>query len=204
VLTGVVWAALFVSYSLSNFDSVLPPYFLSSHLRSGRLAGGILLTSYPWAMLGTLFSPGRGLFIYVPILLVILVAVIRRWRWISDQTLAVTALAVCIAQWQLVSLFRNWWGGQCFGPRLMSDVLPWFFVLGVLAVAALRAARDEGRFQWSALKTTGLALVVAASIFVNTRGAVARETADGAGIWNWRYPQFMAGLIPRPDRAPKD
>jgi hypothetical protein len=201
--TGLVWATLFVAYSLSNFDSVLPPYFLSSHLRSGRLAGGILLTSYPSAMLGTLLSPGRGLFLYVPILLAILFVVIRRWRWIPDKTLAVTALAVCVAHWQLISLFRNWWGGQCFGPRLMSDVLPWFFLLGVLAVAALRAAAAQGRFQWSAAKVIALALVMAASIFVNTRGAIARETAHGAGIWNWRYPQFMAGLISRPNQPPQ-
>jgi hypothetical protein len=204
LVTGLVWGALFVGYSLANFDSVLPPYFLSSHLRSGRLAGGILLTSYPSAMLGTLFSPGRGLFLYVPMFLLILVVAIRRWKWIPNQGLAVTALAVCTAHWQLISLFRNWWGGQCFGPRLMSDILPWFFVLGALCVASLLSAREAGEFHWTALKVTCLALVLAASVFVNSRGALARETADGAGIWNWRYPQFMAGLLPRPDSSTED
>jgi len=200
LLTGVVWASLFVIYSLVNFDSPLPPYFLTSHLRSGRLAGGILLTSYPWAMLGTLFSPGRGMFVYVPIYLLILLVVVRRWRWIPQKSLAVVALGVCIAHWQLVSLFRNWWGGQCFGPRLMSDILPWLFLLGTLALAALRAAQLEGKFSWRAMNSFFLALTIAISIFINARGAVARETANGAGIWNWRYPQFLAGLIARPDR----
>ena len=198
LFTGAVWASLFLIYSLVNFDSPLPPYFLTSHLRSGRLAGGILLTSYPRALLGTLFSPGRGMFVYVPIYLVILWVVVRRWRRIPEKPLAVVALGVCIAQWQLVSLFRNWWGGQCFGPRLMSDMLPWLFLLGTLALAALREAQREGEFSWRAMNSCFLALVIAISIFINTRGALAGETANGAGIWNWRYPQFLAGLIPRP------
>ncbi len=204
VVTGLIWASIFVGYSITNFDSILPPYFLSSHLRSGRLAGGILLTGYPSAMFGTLFSPGRGLFLYVPLSMLILVVAVRRWRWIPEKDLAVTALAVCIAHWQLISLFRNWWGGQCFGPRLMSDILPWLFMLGALCVAALLAARESSDFHWTAFKVACLGLILAASIFVNTRGAVARATADGAGIWNWRYPQFMAGLIPRPDASRDD
>ena len=199
LVTGLVWAGVFATYSLANFNSLLPPYFLSSHLSSGRLAGGIVMSSYPTAMAGTLFSPGRGLFVYVPVFLVILVVVIRRWRWIPAPGLATLALSISVAHWQLVSLFRNWWGGQCFGPRLMSDILPWLLVLGTMAIAGVIQAQAVGAFRWTPIKVAVVALTIAASIFVNTRGATARETADGAGIWNWRYPQFLAGLIPRPD-----
>ena len=197
--TGMAWAGLFVLYSFRTFGSWLPPYFLSSHLESGRLAGGLLLTSYPEGMLGTLFSPGRGLFVYVPMAALVIYLVIRRWRWIPEKGLAISAMGVCLAHWQLVSMFRNWWGGQSFGPRLMSDLVPWLFLLAVLAVAGLRAAGAEGRFQWTPWKVAVVALAVAASVFVNARGAVVQETQRGAGIWNWRYPQFMAGLLPRPD-----
>ena len=199
--TGLVWAGLFVAYSLQIYGTLVPPYFLSSHLESGRLAGGLLVTSYPEAVVGTLFSPGRGLLVYVPILVLILFALIRRWRWIPDKDLAVTALGVCFAHWQLVSLFRNWWGGQSFGPRLMSDLIPWIFLLAILVLAGLRAARSDGRFRWTPMNRAVVGVVVAASIFIHTRGATVQETQRGAGIWNWRYPQFMAGLLERPDSS---
>jgi hypothetical protein len=196
--TGLAWAALLATYSLRVFGTPLPPYLLSSHLSSGRLSGGILMTSYPEALLGTLISPGRGLFVYVPLYALILVIVIRHWHSIPDKSLAVTGLAICAAHWQVVSLFRNWWGGQCFGPRLMSDIVPWFFVLAALAVSSWHSTTREGPARWRVLRLAAVALVVAASIFVNTRGAIAKETVQGAGIWNWRHPQFLDGLIPEP------
>lgn len=202
LVTGGIWASLFVLYSWRTFGSWLPPYFMSSHLESGRLAGGLLLSSYPKGVLGTLVSPGRGLFVYVPIFVLILWIVIRRWKWIPDKALAVTALGVGFAHWQLFSLFRNWWGGQSFGPRLMSDLVPWFFLLAVLGVAAMRAARFAGEFRWTSLKRVGVALIVTISIFINMRGAISMEAQRGAGIWNWRYPSFLAGIIPHPHATP--
>ena len=199
IATGMAWAGLFVLYSLQTYGSLVPPYFLSSHLKSGRLAGGLLVSSYPEAVLGTLISPGRGLFVYVPFLVLVLLVLALRWRWIADKRLAAVAVGVCVAHWQLVSMFRNWWGGQSFGPRLMSDLLPWFFLLAVLGMAALRAARGEGSFQWTLMRRIVLVLLVSASIFIHTRGATVQETQRGAGIWNWRYPQFMAGLLQRPE-----
>lgn len=199
LVTGLFWAGLFAVYALQTYGTILPPYFFSSHVQSGRLAGGLLLTSYPEAMVGTLVSPGRGLLVYVPILLLVLILLVRYWRYLPDKPLAVTALGVCVAHWQLVSVFRNWWGGQSFGPRLMSDLVPWFVLLAVLALAAVRDAQKAGAFDWTRAKTGAVLLLVAASVFINTRGAISQETQRGAGIWNWRYPQFMAGLIPRPD-----
>jgi hypothetical protein len=198
VLTGLGWAALFGLYARQTFGVWLPPYFLASHLESGRLGGGLLISSYPEAVIGTLVSPGRGLFVYVPLSLATLYLVIRWWRWLPDRALAATALGVCVAHWQVVSLFRNWWGGQSFGPRLMADLVPWLLVLAALGVAALRAAAAEGRFRWSAAKWATVVVLVAVSLFINLRGAWVQETQRGAGVWNWRYPQFLAGLLDRP------
>ena len=202
VATGMIWAGVFLLYSWTTFGTWLPPYFLSSHLESGRLAGGLLVSSYPKGVVGTLISPGRGLFVYVPIFALILWVTVRRWKWIPDIPLAMTALGVCLAHWQLVSFFRNWWGGQSFGPRLMSDIVPWFFILAVLGVVAVEKARSVGEFRWTLPKGMAVTLIVAASLFVNTRGATSKEAQRGAGLWNWRYPSFMAGIIPRPDAAP--
>jgi hypothetical protein len=140
----------------------------------------------------------------VPIFALVLWTVVRRWQWIPDKVLATVALGVCLAHWQLVSLFRNWIGGQSFGPRLMSDIVPWLFLLAVFALVAVEEAAAVGRFRWSPLKRVVVVTLVVASLFVNTRGATSMEAQRGAGIWNWRYPSFMAGILPRPGEAASD
>ncbi|MDH3254919.1 MAG: hypothetical protein OEM62_08020, partial [Acidobacteriota bacterium] len=135
--TGLAWGALFALYSMRVFNELIPPYFLSSHLESGVLGLETLNSNYLEASLGTLVSPGRGLFIYVPVTALILLAVVRYWRWLPEKALALAALCAIIANWQLLSFNRIWWGGQCFGPRLFADVLPWFFLLAVLLLSAV-------------------------------------------------------------------
>ena len=213
IVTGAAWASLFVARSMVLFGSVVPPYFSQSNYQSGRAAED-LLSRYPTAILGTLFSPSRGLFIFVPLFAWILwMAVVRRRR-LPSLDLAVVSIAVILVHWQVLSFFGNWTGGQCYGPRLFSDVVVWFFVLATLVLAARPAERRSG---WrSSLAVASLAIVAVVSVFINYRGATAKETWDWRpferpprwvyedreplleppGVWNWRYPQFTAGLLP--------
>ncbi len=210
VAGGLSGAVAFVAYSRTLYGDLLPPYFLSSHLSSGRFRGENLVSSYPEALLGTLFSPGRGFFVFVPVSVAILVGVVWLWRRLDDRGLALAGLVVFVAHWQVVSSFQTWWGGQCFGPRFFSDVLPWFFVLGAMVWAAWIEERRSGGRPRPVLAAL-LVVLAAASVFVNTRGATERATFSWAGhggprqprgifrhakLWNWRHPQFMAGLIP--------
>ncbi len=210
---GLAWLAAAIVHSQAVFGTYLPPYLLSSH--NARVGAGAADGRYVDGVLGTLFSPGRGLFVFIPFLILVLWWVVRYWRKLEDRTLAACGLAVIAFHWQLVSILRHWWGGQSYGPRLFADVVPWWFVLAVLGVSVvLREARA-----WSgarrALVATTAALLVAASVFINVRGAFAREAwqwrsfdvppawavegreplLEPGGLWNWRYPQFMGGLI---------
>jgi hypothetical protein len=200
VATGLVWAALFGVYSLTTFGSPIPPYFLTSHLQSGVLGVETLQRSYLQALAGTLFSPGRGLFVYVPFLALVLVLAVVYRRQLVDKKLAWIAVGVSLAHWQLLSANRIWWGGQSFGPRLFSDVLVWLFLLAVMVTLAWRRGRSGrlGPRGWAGL--AGVALLVAASIAINYRGATARETYrwKEEAMWDWRRPQFLAGLALRP------
>ncbi len=218
---GAAWLILFVVHSISAYDSILPPYFLSGHLETGRLGMKVLVGSYPEAVLGTLVSPGRGLFIYVPVYGLIVFAVLRYWRSLPCKGLAATGLVVILCHWQLVSVFRNWWGGYCFGPRLFSELAVWFFVLAALATVAHRKMVEEGRARLTPLMAALAVMLLAASLFINTRGATSRATLrweakniDSVGLifppqsstfphsrlWNWSYPQFVVGLLPNPQK----
>ena len=129
-----LWMAGFAAYSLSQFGALTPDYY-----RGGRLG---TRTFFP-ALAGCLFSPGRGLFVYVPVVPLILFLVARYWRTLRHRALATAALLVCLAHTLMLGAFGHWWGGHSFGPRLFTGLVPWFALLAVLGLdAALDARRS--------------------------------------------------------------
>ncbi len=217
---GLGWAVAGALFSLSIYGSVLPDYFLRAQVELERFGVDRLSRNrYPRFFLGSLFSPSRGLFVFVPLLGWVLVVVGLLWKRLALRTVASIALAVIAGHLWLLIHTGTWSGAQSFGPRQLSDVLVWFFLLAVLAVQALREAWPRtGRVERRLLLAT-LALCVAFSVFVNARGAfsratwtwevdryrnVDREEGDPMWLsdwWNWRRPQFMAGLSPDGDKA---
>jgi hypothetical protein len=197
VTTGIAWALLFITYSLNTFQQLLPPYFFSNQMESGRLGLTSLATSYPSAVFGTLISPGRGLFVYSPIFALALLLAARYRHWMPQRKLAVTGLVVILVHWQLISAHRGW-GGLSFGARHYSDVLVWFFVLSVLVVLSLQRVSRERFIAWKSGIFAASGCVIAASLFINFRGAAASATLrwQEESVWDWSRPQFLAGLIP--------
>jgi hypothetical protein len=69
-----------------------------------------------------LVSPGRGLFVYSPVLLFSLAGIITVWLrgptlW-RALSLGPPMLVLLISKW------LTWWGGYCWGPRLLADADP--------------------------------------------------------------------------------
>lgn len=91
------------------------------------------------AVAGILVSPSRGLFVYSPVLVVALAGAIwraRSGRWtLLDSAFA----AVIVLHVLMLASFVNWWGGHSFGPRLMTDVLPYLMVFLAYGIEAIRA-----------------------------------------------------------------
>lgn len=199
--TGAVWAALFAAYSLHNFGEPIPPYFLTKHLETGVLGAETLRRSYFTAVVGNLVSASRGLFVFVPFLLLPPWLTLRHWGRLPDRALALTGLLVCVAHWQLLSANKWWWGGQSYGPRLFSDVLVWFFLLAAMALPhEARLLRRQPRGVVAAKGAVAL-LLAAMALFINIRGANSRATFtwNGSSYFDWSDPQFLAGLLPRPE-----
>ena len=187
LLWGVVVAVPLVGFNWAVYHSLLSPYYLASRIgHSGRFAE---------ASLGTLASPGRGLFVFSPILLLSLYGMWLTWRrGVLDRALS----AIVLLHWIALSSFPHWWGGHSFGPRLLSDVVPYliYFLIPVVArIASLSGAQH-------AVWVTGFACLVAISFLVNFRGATARavyrwnaEPVDidvqPSRLWDWRDLQFL-------------
>ena len=114
VLTGSLWLAAFIGFSQYHFGQFQPPYYQA-------YGSGFGLS---WeALTGTLISPSRGLFIYLPVLAFVAYLLLR-YRRSARTRLVVLAVSVVIAHIGLLSGFAGWSGGRCYGPRLSTDLVP--------------------------------------------------------------------------------
>jgi hypothetical protein len=199
-LAGTVWLLGFIYYSWHNFGQLLPNYY-----RADRLAFDV----FPTALKGNLISPSRGLLVFVPVTLFLAFLLVRYWKFRPLPRITWLALYVVLATLVVISGFAHWWGGASFGPRFSTDAVPWLVLLGVIGVKAMLNWREQnpGALLGWATQLICAAFLLAASVFINARGALALETwrwnpGDvsqlGNKLWDWRQPQFLAGLIAPP------
>ncbi|MCB0794118.1 MAG: hypothetical protein KDB88_05230 [Flavobacteriales bacterium] len=84
------------------------------------MSDGFGLSAPTWdAVLGLTLSPYRGLFIYMPVALITLIAfglLLRR----QDPPGMHMVLAPMVASFLLIASYAMWWGGWAFGPRHLS------------------------------------------------------------------------------------
>lgn len=157
------WAAVY----LTHYGQPLGPSagFLSGSHRSIVLTTGGPLWAPAAHLGGVLLSPGRGLLVYQPLaLLVPLLAVpaVRRFGpGPAPAGWGAFAGAFVGGHLLLMSSWAVWWGGWCYGSRLVSEVVPVLGLLAVRPVGWLLAAR------WGWLPV----LAVAAAGFAAQSGA---------------------------------
>jgi hypothetical protein len=170
-------AALLASYNLSIFGRLTGGYPGSLH---GSLANGLA---------GVLISPGRGLLLYTPVLLFALL--LLHGRCAESRSRLAPMVAACLVfigtQICIVAAWPVWWGGYCWGPRLLTDTLPFF----VLLLGAASPALDNSfvRRAFVAAACWGV-LIQAVGSFCYPKGRwdhlpVPVDT-DPARLWNWR------------------
>lgn len=135
-------AAMF--YAVAVMTVVVPSIVYNEHIykqalnpfyaRDAFISAGLRHT-FPTALAGTMVSPARGLLIFSPVVLMPLFGVVRgRSRWSGLQFVAIgTVLLIWLATANTV----DWPGGYSYGPRLLSDTLPWLAFLALPAADAL-------------------------------------------------------------------
>ena len=201
-IAGAFWLGAFMFYSWRLFGHLLPNYY-----RASRLQFGVFWT----ALAGNLISPGRGLLVYVPVLFFIGYLLVRYRRQVVCPRLAVLSLVVIVAHVAIISCFIHWWGGHSFGARFSTGLVPWFVLLAILGLQAMLRARSESGIRPLAKKlelATGAALLFV-SMAINGLGATSRATwlwnmrpvsidEHPERNWDWRQPQFLAGLVRAP------
>jgi hypothetical protein len=170
---------------------------------AGHVAGGYGLMGKPsvfqYDLLsglgGLLFSPTRGLFIFSPFLLFLVLA----WRHLPrDRGERGLSLAISVGVVLQILLYAkaDWRAGISWGPRYMTDLLPLLLWLLVPVVAALHG-----------LGRTCFLLAVGAAVAIEAIGAFWYTGATDSAIfavaggprqmraaWDWRNAPFVASL----------
>jgi hypothetical protein len=190
LVAGAAWLAAFLALSWASYGSLLPPYYQPGRHELAPSAGSLL---------GLLVSPGRGLLVYVPLAAFVAGLVAWRWRRLEPRALAWTAVAASLGQLALLACFPVWWGGHCYGPRLLTGLVPW---LAVLAVLALAAAPEGARRRLPPPAAAAGMLALAVGVAMNGAAAISSESmswnshpvdvdrATGR-LWDWRDPPFL-------------
>jgi hypothetical protein len=201
MITGAVWLAAFLLYSLMTFGQFLPDYYHQGF--SPELS--VVVT----ALAANLISPSRGLIVFVPAVLWVFYLTAVYWSDLHERGLAVLAMAIIIAYLVVVSSYVKWWGGPSYGPRLLMSLVPWFVLLAILGCKAMLSYCPPFSSQrgWLAHRRVIVAAgLISLSIgaLINARGAISWQTycwsfqehvdEYPARVWDWRSPQFMAGL----------
>jgi hypothetical protein len=118
---------------------------------------------------GILLSPGRGLFVYSPILLGSFLGMVLAWRCHGEPLLRALSVGI-LPTLLLYGKWINWWGGGSYGPRLLADLMPILLVCLVPCVARLEPLH---RIRWTLLGGRWLFLALALwSIWAHALGAL--------------------------------
>jgi hypothetical protein len=158
----------------------------------GRVSGGYppsLGGHFLEGLAGVLFSPGRGLLVYTPVAVFALAALFRRARESGGRHRMVIAAAgvFSVCDIGIVAFWPAWWGGYCWGPRLLTDILA---PLMILVAAGLPALRGSG-WKWAFTVAVVYGLVIQAiGVYCYPEGRWDRlpvsVDSHPERLWDWK------------------
>jgi hypothetical protein len=186
VMPGLMLVTPIIAYNKLVSGNFLGGYGLQS--------GGLSIEHFPAGFLGSLFSPGRGLFVYFPAALLALVLILSQPAHWRNRLVLMLATGVVLTT-GLISVWWDWGGGHCFGPRFFTEVEgPILLMIGLVFPV------QERRF---AAATVCLTLILVYSVFVQFMGTFNSATIawnripdrnEKARLWNFDDNPIFRGI----------
>jgi hypothetical protein len=198
LLRYLAWATLFaipwLAFNVEVYGQILSPYYL------GLSYGGAGPPVFGTALAGNLISPSRGLFVYSPVLLVALPGFALSLSDRGQRSLHVAYGLIIVLMLGAASLISVWWAGHSYGPRYMTDLLPFLAYFGAFTFDMRTGGRRSAVF-------ATMAVLAAISFGIHLRGATQwapwfwnvypdNIDQDPARLWDWRDPQFLRSKSP--------
>jgi hypothetical protein len=161
-----------------------------SSIATGPVAANSFTVPHLARMTGLLVSPNRGLFVYTPLTALAVPALWRldptAPRWLAYAPIGIAGYLV------LLSTFVTWWGGYCYGPRYLTDLLP---ILVLCAAGTVRRlwGSQHGRVLVATLALWGVVVQVIGVYCDDEAWNAWPEPVDVAPwrVWDWTDPQIV-------------
>ncbi len=166
---------------------------------TSQMKGSLWSAEVALPLAGVLVSPGRGLLVYQPWIVLALLSLtpwVRRkevvreginlpggWEWMCLG--AVVFLVGIVSAWQL------WDGGFCWGSRLVVEVVPLCALLCVRPIAAL-SLTARGRGVVLGLALLGLMVHVPDIYLGAFRWNAVYAKVHSIEVWSWSHAPFLA------------
>lgn len=151
---------------------------------------------------GVLVSPGRGLLVYTPVAVFAAAAFLPRASR-QHEPLRAAAAVFAVLQVAVIAKWPMWWGGYCWGPRLLTEIVP-----GLVVLIALGAPALDSRGLRSALAAAAVygMLIQALGVYYYPKGfwdgqPVGVDT-NPARLWDWRDNPILRTLRAGPAWEP--
>jgi hypothetical protein len=199
LMTGAALpAAALIGYNFAAAGNLLGGYGLIGKAR-------FFSHNLPEGIAGILVSPTRGLFTYSPFLLFVLLA--WRYRPATREDRALTLAMTMAVTLQIVLYAKaDWRGGLSWGPRYMTDLLP--FLLWML-VPVVTALRGFGRIAFHGTVAVSIVIEVIGAFYYQPHYDSPIFAADDGwkrhdmrAVWHWRNAAFLTS--PREGLAPAE
>ncbi len=193
------WAAIiavpWIAYNFAIYHRLLPAYYTGEAFSSQ--------TRFVEGLLGNLFSPSRGVFVFSPVLLFASSGFVLALRDATQRPLHLAYGAIIVGHSIIVGAASMWWAGHSFGPRFMTDVVPF---LVYFTAFNFRLPNRFG-FRTQTAISSAIAVLALLSLIINAQGALRPETfawnmvpnnidQNTSRAWDWRDPQFARTASP--------
>ena len=135
---------------------------------------------------GLLFSPSRGLFVFTPLFVFSAIAMIALVRHPSREPLLAALAVGVLATILLYAKWWAWWGGNSFGYRLLTEIVPPLIVF--------LASGWERFFSARRVLYPLLGIAAALSLYIHLLGAFYAPCGpdDQKVLWSWRGGELAA------------
>jgi hypothetical protein len=165
LLIAIPW----IIYNLSIYGTPLPVYYVGEAFNQQ--------THFFEGVLGNLFSPSRGLFVFSPVLLFALSGFAIALQSPEQRPLAIALALIVVGHMIIVGAASMWWAGHTFGPRFTTDILP---ILVYFTAFNFRLPGVISRRLQQAVSSLVIFLAVVSAV-IHAQGAIRY------GTWQWNY-----------------
>jgi hypothetical protein len=178
--------------TLLSTSVVVIPLLAYNRLYLGSFTGAYRTsfgTPFSTGLEGVLFSPGRGLLIYFPLALFTILALVKVTREPATHRTIYLTFVVFIAAWIVsVSKWVMWWGGGCYGPRLLAEIQPFLLLTSIPVFTAIfeKPGSRFGMFAFFILFAWSSGTQLLWAYFPSDWNASPKSVDQATGrLWDW-------------------